>query len=67
MKSVSLKCTLDAGNERLRQGAMELVGALSESQLQHLHVSLERVASAQVRLTALKSDYERLQKFSGKV
>lgn len=57
----------DAGNERLRQGAMELVGVMSESQLQHLHVSLERETSAQVRLAALRSDYERQQKFSGKV
>lgn len=46
---------------------MLLVGAVSKGQLQHLHVSLDRVTAAQGRLATLKSDYDRQQKFSGKV
>lgn len=61
------QCNLAAGSDRLRQGAMLLVGAVSKGQLQHLHVSLDRVTAAQGRLATLKSDYDRQQKFSGKV
>eukprot|EP00892_Ulva_mutabilis_P008025 jgi/Ulvmu1/5595/UM023_0132.1 len=55
--------------ERLRQGAVHLVGSVSDAQMQHLHVSLERhtSASAQERLASLKRTYETQQKFSGKV
>jgi len=56
-----------AGAEPLQQGAVHLVGALSEAQMQSLHVSLDSSSSAQERLAALKCIYDKQQKFSGKV
>lgn len=59
----------DAGKDALHAGALQVVGALSDSELQHAHVRVAKHKSlmAQQLLGELKRDFDKQFKFTGKV